>query len=103
MCDRLDAKASCSISIWRRTGGLDKKERIEYLNFTDNMFWSALDQILKNQLCDLVPHYIKVFCKNLLLHNEPKFIKGSEVRFIESNTNDARTLLKKPQFILTTH
>lgn len=72
-----------------------KKERIEYLNFTDNMFWSALDQILKNQLCDLVPHYIKVFCKNLLLHNEPKFIKGSEVRFIESNTNDARTLLKK--------
>ena len=75
-----------------------KKDRTEYyLNFTDNMFWSALDQILKNELCDLVPHYIKVFCKNLLLHNEPRFIKGSEVRFIESKTDDARTLLKKAE------
>ncbi len=66
----------------------------EYLSFTDNMFWSALDHILKNQLSDLVPHYIQIFCKNLLLHNEPKFIKGSEIRFIESNTEKARGFLK---------
>ena len=72
-----------------------KAESSEYLNFTDNMFWSALDQILKNQLCDLVPHYIKVFCKNLLLHNEPTFIKGSEVRFVESDTEKARTILRE--------
>ena len=72
-----------------------KNESTEYLNFTDNMFWSAIDQILKDQLCDLVPHYIKVFCKNLLLHNEPTFIKGSEIRFVESSTDDARKFLKK--------
>lgn len=72
-----------------------KSESSEYLNFTDNMFWSALEQILKNQLRDLVPHYIKVFCKNLLLHNEPTFIKGSEVRFVESNTEKARTILRE--------
>lgn len=72
-----------------------KNGSAEYLNFTDNMFWSALDQILKNQLCDLVPHYIKVFCKNLLLHNEPVFVENSEVRFIESETMKARSILKE--------
>ena len=72
-----------------------KTEDAEYLNFTDNMFWSALDQIIKDQLHDLVPHYIKVFCKNLLLHNEPTFISGSEVRFVESKTETARTLLQR--------
>ena len=71
-----------------------KHDKQEYLNFTDNLFWSALDQILTNQLCDLVPHYIKVFCKNLLLHNEPKYIKGSEVRFITSSSEDAQLGLK---------
>lgn len=81
--------SSSKLEEWIKTGN------IEYLNFTDNMFWLALNQILNNQLCDLVPHYIKVFCKNLLLHNEPIFIKGSEVRFIESDTEKARSLLKE--------
>ena len=72
-----------------------KKGNSEYLGFTDNMFWAALEQILKNQLRDLVPHYIKVFCRNLLLHNEPKFVDESEVRFIASDTETAREFLGK--------
>ena len=71
----------------------------EYLNFTDNMFWSALGQILTDKLSDLVPHYIKVFCEYLLHHNEPNFIKESEVRFISKDTEDARKLLKKADIV----
>ena len=78
---------------WARQG---KKE---YLNFTDNMFWSALDQILTDKLSDLVPHYIKVFCECLLHHNEPQFIKGSEVRFITSSTEEARKMLKEADIV----
>lgn len=76
-----------------------KQSEKEYLNFTDNMFWSALDQILTDKLSDLVPHYIKVFCEYLLHHNEPKFIKESEVRFITNSTEEARALLKKADIV----
>lgn len=78
---------------WARDGGKD------YLNFTDNMFWSALDQILTDKLSDLVPHHIKVFCEYLLLHNEPKFIKESEVRFITNNADEAKTLLQEADIV----
>lgn len=71
----------------------------EYMNFTDNMFWSALDQILTDRLSDLVPHYIKVFCEYLLHHNEPNFIKESEVRFITNSTEEARKFLKEADIV----
>ena len=74
---------------WVKSKGTKK----EYLNFTDNMFWSALDQILNDQLSDLVPHYIKLFCEYLLHHNEPRFVEKSEVRFITDNSEDAQKLL----------
>lgn len=77
----------------------EKKTQKEYLNFTDNMFWSALDQILNDKLHDLVPHYIKVFCEYLLRHNEPKFLGESEVRFISNSTADAQELLKKTDIL----
>ena len=76
-----------------------KGSQKEYLNFTDNMFWLALDQILTDKLSDLVPHYIKVFCECLLHHNEPAFIKGSEVRFITNSTDEARKLLKSSNIV----
>lgn len=75
----------------RAREGTDEKGKDDYLNFTDNMFWAALNQILTDQLSDLVPHYIKVFCKFLLRHNEPKFVRDSEVRFITNNADDAKT------------
>lgn len=76
-----------------------KQEAKEYLSFTDNMFWSALEQILTDKLSDLVPHYIKVFCECLLHHNEPHFVSGSEVRFITSSTDEARALLKQADIV----
>ena len=78
---------------WAKQGGQD------YLNFTDNMFWAALSQILTDKLSDLVPHYIKVFCEYLLRHNEPRFIDGSEVRFISSDTNEAHSILKESDIV----
>lgn len=72
-----------------------KQGEQNYLNFTDNMFWSALSQILTDKLSDLVPHYIKVFCEYLLRHNEPRFIDGSEVRFISGDTNEVQSILKE--------
>lgn len=72
-----------------------EKDDAQYLGFTDNMFWLALDQIINNQLSDLVPHYIKVFCKHLLLHSEPNFIKTSELRFIGNRSKKAIKKLKK--------
>lgn len=77
----------------------EQKTNKNYLNFTDNMFWSALDQILNDKLSDLVPHYIKLFCECLLRHDEPTFIEESEVRFIANNTEDARNLLKKADIL----
>ena len=71
-----------------------KGSKEDYLSFTDNLFWSALEQILTDKLSDLVPHYIKVFCKNLILHNEPEYIKNSELRFITSDTDEAQSRLK---------
>lgn len=76
-----------------------KQSQKEYINFTDNMFWSALDQILADKLIDLVPHYIKVFCECLLHHNEPEFIKSSEVRFIANSTEEARNMLKQADIV----
>lgn len=73
--------------------------KIEYLNFTDNMFWAALSQILDDKLSDLVPHYIKVFCECLLHHNEPDFVHGSEVRFITTKTDEARKMLKAADIV----
>lgn len=76
-----------------------KESQEEYLNFTDNTFWSALNQILTDKLNDLVPHYIKVFCKYLLHHDEPEFIKGSEVRFISNSTDESRKLLQEANIV----
>lgn len=56
-----------------------------YLNFADNMFWSALEKILLDELSDLVPHYIKVFCGQLLHHEEPAYVKGSECRIVSDD------------------
>lgn len=77
-----------------------KEDYGSYINFTDNMFWSALDQILSDKLSDLVPHYIKVFCKCLLHHDEPKFVKKSEIRLITNNNEDAKRALGNSDIVL---
>jgi HD superfamily phosphohydrolase len=69
-----------------------------YLNFTDNMFWSALDQILSDKLSDLVPHHIKVFCTYLLRHTELDF--ASEIRLITDSEDEAKELLRKSDIVV---
>lgn len=77
----------------------DKNSSQKFINFTDNMFWSALDQILTDKLSDLVPHYIKVFCEHLLHHNEPEFVRESEVRFIANTNEDAQKWLSEAAIV----
>ena len=70
-----------------------------YLNFADNMFWSALEKILLDELSDLVPHYIKVFCGQLLHHEEPAYVKGSECRIVSDDPPKIRDCLKKSDIL----
>lgn len=74
-----------------------KNSERDYLYFTDNMFWTALDKILNDDLSDLVPHYIKTFCNHLLYHNEPQFIKNSEIKFITNDSEEGKELLRKAE------
>mgnify|MGYP003295548904 CR=1 FL=1 len=70
-----------------------------YLAFNDNMFWSALERILSDELSDLVPHYIKTFCEHLLHHNEPAFIKESEIRIISNDSEEIKMHLSKTEIM----
>lgn len=71
----------------------------EYLSFTDNYFWAALERILSNELRDLVPHYIKVFCECLLHHDEPKYIRGSEIRIVSDDEAEIKSELMQSTLI----
>ncbi len=71
------------------------KEQETYLAFTDNMFWTALKQILSNELRDLVPLHIKTFCEHLLHHNEPEFVRESEIRLVSNDTDEVKKELQK--------
>lgn len=74
---------------WAKEAGSGKQD---YFNFTDNIFWSALNRILTDDLSSLVPHYIKVFCIYLLRHNEPRFV--NEIKFITNSTEEALQRLR---------
>lgn len=67
------------------------------LTFTDNLFWSAMEELLNPNGNDPVPEYIQIFCKCLLRHDEPAFCQESEVRFITNNAGEAiRMLIEAP-------
>lgn len=70
----------------------EREQSEEYLNFTDNMFWTALSKILYDDLSDLVPHHIKTFCTYLLRHMEPCFL--SEIRIITADAEEAKDTLR---------
>lgn len=78
---------------WAR--GETKEDQDKYLAFTDNMFWSVLERILSDELSDLVPHYIKTFCKHLLHHDELVFIPESEIRIVSSDEEEIKIELQK--------
>lgn len=76
-----------------------KKADSNYIGFTDNLFWAALERILSNELRDLVPHYIKAFCEHLLHHDEPAFIRNSEIRIVSSDAEEIKKTLKQAQIV----
>lgn len=69
------------------------REHGKLLTFTDNLFWSALERILSSDLSNLAPEYIRIFCKCLLRHDEPVFLREDEVRFITDDPQEARRML----------
>ena len=71
-----------------------KSSNEKYLDFTDNTFWIALNEILKDE-SDFAPHYVKVFSNYLLKHNEPPFIRNNEIKFITTKDSEAKDLLNK--------
>lgn len=68
-----------------------------YLAFTDNLFWTALDRILANELLDLVPHHIRTFCEYLLGHNEPQVARETELRIVSNDETVIREALQKSE------
>lgn len=80
---------------WAKSCG--ESESDEYLNFTDNMFWAALSKILSDDLLDLVPHHIRIFCTYLLRHMEPDFI--SEIRIVTTDAEEAKAALKETEIV----
>lgn len=75
--------------------GEDDDGNGSFLSFTDNMFWAALERILTNEFNDLVPHYIKEFCKHILHHNE--LDRTEEVRIISNDSDEIKRALGKIQ------
>lgn len=57
----------------------------EYLSFTDNYFWSSLQNIVDNPASKTFPSYIVKLCRFLLTHNELKYVDGSEFKIISSD------------------
>lgn len=74
-------------------------ETDQYLGFTDNLFWAALERILSNELSDLVPYYIKTFCSHLIHHNELVYVPDSEIRIISNSEKEIKDSLQKAAII----
>lgn len=81
--------SATSLKLWANT------KQTELLTFTDNLFWSAMEQLSGTAGADTVPEYIKIFCKCLLRHDEPTFRRESEVRFVTNSAEEARQLLSE--------
>lgn len=61
-----------------------------YLSFTDNFFWKALDEIKVFSKKYFAPDYIVELSKKLLNHEELSFVEGSEIRIISKSEEDIR-------------
>lgn len=71
---------------WLKKGGPDA-----YLKFTDNQFWTAVEELRSSRKA---PAHIKRFCKYLIDHEEPKLAKPEEIRIVSRNDKTIRDRLK---------
>ena len=71
---------------WMAKGG-----PYDYLKFTDNQFWTAIEDLRSGYK---PPEHIKRFCKYLIDHEEPKLAKPEEIRIVSRNDKRIRDRLK---------
>jgi len=64
-----------------------------YLSFTDNFFWKALDEIKTSPTKYYAPDYIVELSKKLLNHEELPFVEGSEIRIISKDKENIKNQL----------
>lgn len=64
-----------------------------YLGFTDNFFWKALDEIKTSPKKYYAPKYIVALSKKLLDHEELPFVDGSEIRMISKDAEEIKDQL----------
>ncbi len=64
-----------------------------YLSFTDNFFWKALDEIKTSPKKYYAPEYIVELSKKLLNHEELSFVSDSEVRIISKDADEMKERL----------
>lgn len=80
----------------------------EYLAFNDNLFWTALDHLRRNELPAAepgreapmptrVPDHIRLFSEYLLTHDEPEAAKRHEIRIVSDNEAAIRRRLKQAE------
>lgn len=70
------------------------KDYKDYLTFTDNFFWTALNEIIKNPAKNTFPKYIIELCNRLLNHQELDYIEESEFKIISNNSEDVKLSLQ---------
>jgi HD superfamily phosphohydrolase len=78
---------------WAKAEGNEEK----FIDFTDNFFWSSLQDLLKNELAETTPSFIRKFCESLLRHNELQYVDQSEVKCILKNNEEIRNIIKNSQ------
>lgn len=66
----------------------------KYVAFTDNFFWSSLQNILDNPLRDTEPNFVKSFCRKLLNHTDLQFEKNSEVKVVSNDIDEIKRELQ---------
>ena len=67
----------------------------KYISFTDNYFWTALQQVLDNPLSQYIPPFIYTFCAHLLQHEELEYVENSELRMVSNSEEDIRTAIQR--------
>lgn len=66
---------------------------VNYLGFTDNFFWKALDEIKTSPEKYFAPDYIVALSNKLLNHEELSYVDGSEIRIISKDVDAIRGTL----------
>lgn len=70
-----------------------KDSSIQYVGFTDNLFWASLQNILDNPLKNTEPKIIKFFSEKLLNHSELDYFLESEVKIVSSDIGEIKKKL----------